>query len=82
MVLAVAEGELELGSGLSVGPGLIVTNNHVVEAILDNGGDLYVVNKTLAKPVAAKVIKSVGPLALIGIVTLSIASWLFRRRMY
>ncbi len=62
LVLAVAEGKLELGSGLSVGPGLIVTNNHVVEAILDNGGDLYVVNKTLAKPVAAKVIKSVGPL--------------------
>ncbi|MEP5087949.1 MAG: serine protease, partial [Paracoccaceae bacterium] len=62
LVLAVADGALELGSGLSVGPGLIVTNNHVVEAILEKGGGVYVVNKTLEKPSAAKVIKSVGPL--------------------
>lgn len=62
LVLAVADGALELGSGLSIGPGLIVTNNHVVESILDRGGDLYVVNKALEKPVAANVIKAVGPL--------------------
>jgi S1-C subfamily serine protease len=62
LVLAVADGALELGSGLSIGPGLIVTNNHVVESILDRGGDIYVVNRMLEKPIAAKVIKAVGPL--------------------
>ena len=62
LVLGVANGSLELGSGWSVGPGLIVTNHHVVASTLDKGGEVYVVNKLLKTPAAAKTIKSIGPL--------------------
>lgn len=62
LVLGVANGSLDIGSGWSVGPGHIVTNDHVVAATLDKGGEIYVVNKALKTPAAAKVVKSIGPL--------------------
>ena len=60
LVVARSAGGVSTGSGFVVGPGLIVTNDHVV-AGADAGG-IFVINATLGRPEAAQVIKAVGPL--------------------
>ncbi|MEC7259735.1 MAG: serine protease, partial [Pseudomonadota bacterium] len=55
-VLVIADGAI--GSGLSLGDGLIVTNHHVI----DGGGDVLVVGAALTAPQRATMVKSTGPL--------------------
>lgn len=59
LVLASKEGDMAVGSGFFVGPGLIVTNHHVIE-----GGEasVLVTGKGLAAPQRAQVLKTSGPL--------------------
>jgi len=52
---------VEIGSGFSLGGGHIVTNHHVIEQAVDTDA-VYVINKTLGKPVKAQVLQSNGPL--------------------
>ncbi|MEM9968003.1 MAG: trypsin-like peptidase domain-containing protein [Pseudomonadota bacterium] len=61
LVLTSTDGSLGNGTGFVVGPGLIVTNQHVIEDAV-NGGEIYIVNPQLSTPQAAEVIKSLGPL--------------------
>ncbi|MHA6262507.1 S1C family serine protease [Arenibacterium sp. CAU 1754] len=62
LVLAGAGGEISTGSGLIIGPGLIVTNHHVVEKALGEGGQILVAGNALDAPLRAKVLKTQGPL--------------------
>ncbi|MEY8827761.1 S1C family serine protease [Sedimentitalea sp. XS_ASV28] len=57
-----ADGRGATGSGFVVGPGLIVTNQHVIEGALSDGGQILVTGGSLAEPQVATVIKSDGPL--------------------
>ncbi len=50
------------GSGLVIGPGLIVTNQHVIEPGLAEGGQVFVTGAGLKAPQKARVLKSQGPL--------------------
>jgi S1-C subfamily serine protease len=61
MVLARSAGGMAVGSGLVVGPGLIVTNQHVIEGAGD--GDVLIAARSLARPQPATVLKARGPLA-------------------
>ncbi|PJE31683.1 serine protease, partial [Pseudooceanicola lipolyticus] len=61
MVLAAGAGEFSTGSGLSVGPGLIVTNYHVIAQALGEGGQILVTGAALAEPQPATVVKTDGP---------------------
>lgn len=62
MVLSSGNGELALGSGFSIAPGLIVTNYHVIEQALGTGAKIFVAGAGLSAPQAATVVKSAGPL--------------------
>lgn len=63
LVLALsAEGKVNTGSGFAVGPGLIVTNQHVIAPSQVDGGRLLVTGGALSAPQQAEVIKSLGPL--------------------
>lgn len=62
LVLVRGGGETGLGSGFVIGPGLIVTNQHVIEDALAPGGAVFVTNDTLREPVPAEVLKAQGPL--------------------
>jgi S1-C subfamily serine protease len=63
MVIAMpAEGgRVSTGSGLVIGPGLIVTNHHVIANAL-TGGQILVTSKALNAPHRAEVLKHQGPL--------------------
>ena len=62
MVIAMsAEGRVGTGSGFAIGPGLIVTNHHVIRRAL-NGGQIIVTSETLNAPHRAEVLKHQGPL--------------------
>ncbi|TMV12735.1 trypsin-like peptidase domain-containing protein [Arenibacterium halophilum] len=56
-VLVIADGAT--GSGLSLGNGLIVTNNHVIDS---GTGDVFIVGAALQAPQRATVVKTTGPL--------------------
>lgn len=63
LVLALAPGgKVTTGSGFAVGPGLIVTNQHVVAPATINGGRLLVTGGALSAPQQAQVLKLQGPL--------------------
>ena len=62
MVLTDAGGSISGGSGFVVGPGLILTNHHVVADALATGGAILVVHAALAAPQPADVIRTRGPL--------------------
>lgn len=61
MVLAAGQGEVSTGSGFSVGPGLIVTNYHVVAQALGEDGQILVTGAALSEPQPATVLKTDGP---------------------
>ncbi|ETD02716.1 trypsin-like peptidase domain-containing protein [Rhodobacter capsulatus] len=65
-VLVIAPGAqgVSTGSGFAVGPGLIVTNQHVIEDLGPEGA--FVVNKLLGQPQPAQVLKTAGPLEAVG----------------
>ncbi|MFK7754129.1 MAG: trypsin-like peptidase domain-containing protein [Sedimentitalea sp.] len=50
------------GSGFFVGPGLIMTNHHVIEPALGEGGQILVTGGALSAPKLARVLKSSGNL--------------------
>jgi S1-C subfamily serine protease len=62
MVLTTAEGSTSGGSGFVVGPGLIVTNHHVIAEALASDGRIFVIHAALGSPQRADVIRAVGPL--------------------
>lgn len=63
MVLAMTgAGTVTTGSGFSVAPGMIVTNQHVIEPAQSAGGRLLVIGAGLAEPQLAEVLKVQGPL--------------------
>ena len=51
-----------LGSGFIVGPGLVVTNQHVIAEALGQSGRIFVTSEALGEPFEAEVIKAAGPL--------------------
>lgn len=62
LVLAASgSGRGTTGSGLVIGPGLVVTNQHVI-AEAQGGGQIIVTGGDLSAPQTAKVLKSQGPL--------------------
>ena len=62
-VLVLVSGrETGLGSGFVIGPGLIVTNQHVIAEALGQGGRIFVTNDALGEPIEAEVLKAAGPL--------------------
>ena len=63
MVLASGAGPVSTGSGFVIGPGLIVTNHHVVENALDGAGQVLVTGGALGAPQSAEIVKTQGPLA-------------------
>lgn len=50
------------GTGFFIGPGLVVTNRHVIEPGLVEGGQILVTGGVLSSPQPARVLKSQGPL--------------------
>ncbi|MBK0326930.1 trypsin-like peptidase domain-containing protein [Rhodobacteraceae bacterium F11138] len=54
------------GTGFVIGPGLVVTNRHVIEPALGEGGQILVTGDALAAPQPAEVLKTQGPLAQTG----------------
>ena len=58
LVLAPRPGGMGVGSGFVVGPGLIVTNQHVIAG----GTSILVTGPGLSGPQRARVLKSAGPL--------------------
>jgi S1-C subfamily serine protease len=64
LVLAFSDRSMSNGTGWVVGPGLIVTNHHVIE---DAGpGGIHVVNAALGTPQPAQLVVSDGPLEVTG----------------
>ncbi len=63
LVLAASPGGVATGSGFVVGPGLIVTNQHVIAGSMSEPGQILVTGGALAAPRVARVIKSMGSLA-------------------
>ncbi|SPJ31116.1 trypsin-like peptidase domain-containing protein [Falsiruegeria mediterranea] len=61
LVLAGTANGLTAGSGFVVGPGLVVTNQHVLEGAAP--GQLAVAGQAVGNPMQASVVKSAGPLA-------------------
>lgn len=61
LVLAGTENGLTAGSGFVVGPGLVVTNQHVIDGAVP--GQLAVAGQAVGSAMAAKTLKSAGPLA-------------------
>jgi len=62
-VLASGAGPVSTGSGFVIGPGLIVTNHHVVENAMDGPGQVLVTGGALGAPQPAEIVKTQGPLA-------------------
>lgn len=56
------DGRGATGSGFVIGPGLIMTNQHVIEHALAEGGQVLVTGGSLDEPQSATVVKSQGPL--------------------
>jgi S1-C subfamily serine protease len=54
------------GSGFVVGPGLIVTNHHVIEPALGQPGQILVTGAALDQPHLATVVKTQGPMTKTG----------------
>ncbi len=64
LILVARPGGVTTGSGFVVGPGLIVTNHHVIqEALGKEPGQILVTGAALGTPRAATVVKFQGPLA-------------------
>jgi len=63
LILAATPGGVITGSGFVVGPGLVVTNFHVIRETVQGQGKILVTNKAMGTPRAARVLKSVGPMA-------------------
>jgi S1-C subfamily serine protease len=61
LVLAGTANGLTAGSGFVVGPGLVVTNQHVIEGAAP--GQLAVAGQAVGNPMQASLVKSAGPLA-------------------
>ncbi|SLN48921.1 Serine protease Do-like HtrB [Falsiruegeria litorea R37] len=61
LVLAGTANGLTAGSGFVVGPGLVVTNQHVIEGAAP--GQLAVAGQAVGAPMAATPLKATGPLA-------------------
>jgi len=66
LILAANPDGVTTGSGFVVGPGLIVTNFHVIEDALSEGGQIFVTSAALGKPLVAAVEKTQGPLTQTG----------------
>jgi len=62
LVLGVSGNSVSNGTGFVVGPGLILTNNHVIDEALRSGGQIIVFNSALPRPQPAEVLKTQGPL--------------------
>jgi hypothetical protein len=63
LVLAAnGKGRGATGSGLLIGPGLVVTNQHVIADAMAEGGQVIVTGGSLAAPQTATVLKTRGPL--------------------
>ncbi len=60
LVLARGPAGMSAGSGFVVGPGLIVTNQHLIADAAP--GEIAVAGKGLEQPLAAQVLKAAGPL--------------------
>jgi S1-C subfamily serine protease len=50
------------GSGFVIGPGLVLTNRHVIEPALVEGGRVLVAGGGLSTPQVARILKATGPL--------------------
>ncbi|MDK3075216.1 trypsin-like peptidase domain-containing protein [Sedimentitalea sp. JM2-8] len=55
-------GKVTTGSGLAIGPGLFLTNQHVIEPAMVEGGRILVAGGSLTAPQVARVLKATGPL--------------------
>lgn len=66
LILAASDNGVAAGSGFVVGPGLILTNYHVVADSLAQPGQILVAGAALDHPRVATVLKSQGPLAQTG----------------
>jgi S1-C subfamily serine protease len=62
LVLAAHAGGGNTGSGLVIGPGLIMTNQHVIADAMGEDGRILVAGAGLETPARANVIKATGPL--------------------
>jgi S1-C subfamily serine protease len=63
LILAATPDGVITGSGFVVGPGLVVTNFHVIREVIEGQGKILVTNKAMGTPRAARVLKSLGPMA-------------------
>ncbi|MFT7594414.1 MAG: hypothetical protein ACI8R4_001735 [Paracoccaceae bacterium] len=63
LILAASGGGVTAGSGFVVGPGLILTNHHVIEGAMAQPGQILVAGAALDHPRAATVLKTQGPMA-------------------
>ncbi|AVO37011.1 trypsin-like peptidase domain-containing protein [Pukyongiella litopenaei] len=64
-VLVIARGtasKTTTGSGFVIGPGLVVTNQHVIASAQGEGGQIVVTGAALAEPQQADLLKVMGPL--------------------
>lgn len=55
-------GKSATGSGFVIGPGLVVTNQHVIAPAQGDGGQIVVTGGALAEPQQAELLKAMGPL--------------------
>ena len=62
LVLGVSNTSISNGTGFVVGPGLILTNDHVIADAARQGGQIMVFNDALPGPQPAEVLKTQGPL--------------------
>lgn len=62
LILARGAGGIAVGSGLVVAPGRVLTNQHVIEDVGENGS-ILVTSRAMAQPQVARVLKVQGPLA-------------------
>lgn len=62
LVLALGGGQVANGTGFVVGPGLIVTNEHVIADAARIGGQIMVIHHTLPGPQPATILATQGPL--------------------
>ena len=65
LVLAINGSLVGHGTGFVVGPGLIITNYHVISDVA-RGATIFVAHKSLAEPAPAQVLKTLGPLDMSG----------------
>lgn len=59
LVVAAGTGGISTGSGFVVGPGLIVTNQHVIEGAAPQ--QIHVTNSALGRAIPAQLLKQAGP---------------------